>query len=68
MEVVVFQIYRIKWMLKKLNKKYTKTIIDNQLYFFINGKLIYKRWLLTGQSFVFDLISYDKRTLKSIKS
>ena len=44
-----------------------KTIIDNQLYLYMNGKLIYKRWLLTGQSYVFDLLPYDKRTLKSIK-
>ncbi len=44
-----------------------KIIIDNQLYLYMNGKLIHKRWLLKGQSYVFDLILYVKRTLKSIK-
>ena len=37
-----------------------KTIIDNQLYLYMNGKLIYKRWLLNGQSFVFDVMPYTK--------
>ena len=44
-----------------------KTIINNQLYLYMNGKLIYKRWLLTGQFYVFDLISYEKQTLIIIK-
>ena len=44
-------------------KKETK---DNELYVYMNGKLIYKRWLKTGESKVFDLIAYDKYTLKSI--
>lgn len=44
-----------------------KSIIDNQLYLYMNGKLIYKRWLLTGQSIVFDVMPYTKRTLISIK-
>mgnify|MGYP001153167771 FL=1 len=45
-------------------KKETK---DNELYVYMNGKLIYKNWLNTGESKVFDLIAYDKYTLKSIK-
>ena len=44
-----------------------KSIIDNQLYLYLNCKLIYKRWLLTGQSFVFDVMPYTKLILKSIK-
>ena len=31
----------------------TKKIIDNQLFVYYNGELIYKKWLLTGQSKVF---------------
>lgn len=41
--------------------------IDNELYVYLNGKLIYKKWLNTGQSKVFDLMAYDRYTLKSIK-
>jgi len=44
-------------------KKETK---DNELYVYMNGKLIYKKWLNTGESKVFDLIAYDKYTLESI--
>ena len=44
-----------------------KQIIDNQLYLFMNGKLIYKKCLNTGQSLVFDIMAYDKNTLVSIK-
>ena len=44
-------------------KKETK---DNELYVYMNGKLIYKKWLNTGESKVFDLMAYDKYTLKSI--
>ncbi|MBT8206099.1 MAG: hypothetical protein KJO20_12050 [Eudoraea sp.] len=45
-------------------KKETK---DNELYLYMNGKLIYKKWLNTGVSKVFDVQAYDKYTLKSIK-
>ncbi|WP_297695186.1 hypothetical protein [uncultured Eudoraea sp.] len=45
-------------------KKETK---DNEIYVYMNGKLIYKKWLDTGASKVFDLQAYDKFTLKSIK-
>lgn len=31
----------------------------------MNGKLIYKRWLNTGQSKVFDVMAYDKYTYQS---
>ena len=44
-----------------------KQIIDNQLYLFMNGKLIYKKWLNTGQSLIFDIMAYDKNTFVSIK-
>jgi hypothetical protein len=44
-----------------------KEIIDNQLYLYMNGKLIYKRWLKTGESKIFDVMTYDKYTLTSIK-
>lgn len=39
---------------------------NNELYLYMNGKLIYKKWLLTGQSKIFDVMAYDKFTLKSI--
>jgi hypothetical protein len=46
---------------------FSKEIKDRQLYVYMNGKLIYKRWLDTGQSKVFDVMAYDKYTLVSIK-
>ncbi len=39
---------------------------DNELYVYLNGKLIYKKWLNTGESKVFDVMAYDKYTLNSI--
>ncbi|WAC03052.1 hypothetical protein N7U66_05335 [Lacinutrix neustonica] len=54
----------IKLLLKMVFKEKTK---DNELYVYLNGKLIYKKWLITGESKVFDLMAYDKYTLKSIK-
>jgi translation elongation factor EF-Tu-like GTPase len=33
----------------------------------MNGKLIYKKWLDTGQSKVFDIMAYDRYTLTSIR-
>jgi hypothetical protein len=44
-----------------------KKIEGNELYLYMNGKLIYKRWLDTGQSKVFDVMAYDKYTLTSIR-
>lgn len=44
-----------------------KRIEGNELYLYMNGKLIYKRWLDTGQSKVFDVMAYDKYTLTSIR-
>ena len=38
---------------------------DNELYLYMNGKLIYKKWLNTGQSKVFDVMAYDKYTYAS---
>jgi len=43
-----------------------KLIFDNQLFLYMNGGLIYKRWLNTGQSFVFDVMPYAKYTYASI--
>jgi hypothetical protein len=39
-----------------------KEIKGNELYLWMNGNLIYKRWLDTGQSKVFDVMAYDKYT------
>ena len=39
---------------------------DNELYLYMNGRLIYKRWLNTGNSKVFDIMAYDKYTLCSL--
>jgi hypothetical protein len=44
-----------------------KEILDNQLYLYMNGSLIYKRWLQTGESKVFDVMAYDKYTLISYR-
>ena len=46
---------------------FTKKTKDNELYVYMNGKLIYKKWLITGQSKVFDVMAYDKYTDYSIK-
>jgi hypothetical protein len=40
---------------------------NNELYVWFDGKLIYKKWLNTGESKVFDVMAYTKYTLKSIK-
>ena len=45
---------------------FKEVTVNNELYLYMNGKLIYKKWLLTGQSKVFDVMAYDKFTLKSI--
>jgi len=44
-----------------------KKIENNELYLYMNGNLIYKRWLDTGESKVFDVMAYDKYTLTSIR-
>lgn len=44
-----------------------KKISDNELYLYFNGNLIYKRWLKTGEFKVFDVMAYDKYTLKSFR-
>lgn len=43
----------------------SKKIENDQLYLYMNGQLIYKRWLKTGASKVFDVTAYDKYTLTS---
>lgn len=46
---------------------FTKELTENnELLLFQNGQLIYKRWLNTGQSKVFDVMAYDKYTYSSI--
>jgi hypothetical protein len=44
-----------------------KKIENDELYLYMNGQLIYKRWLKTGASMVFDVMAYSKYTLTSIK-
>lgn len=44
-----------------------KKIECGELYLYMNGNLIYKRWLDTGQSMIFDVMAYDKYTLTSIR-
>jgi len=44
-----------------------KKIEGKELYLYMDGNLIYKRWLDTGQSKVFDVMAYDKYTLTSIR-
>lgn len=44
-----------------------KKIENNELYLYMNGALIYKRWLDTSYSKVFDIMAYDKYTLTSIR-
>ncbi len=46
---------------------FTKQIIGNELYLYnAKGKLIFKRWIDHGYSYVFDIATYDKNTLVSI--
>lgn len=45
-----------------------KEIIANQLFVYFQGNLIYKRWINTGQSLVFDVQPYSKHdSLVSLK-
>jgi len=45
-----------------VHKEITK---DNELNLYMNGELIYKKWLNTGHSKVFDVMAYDKYTYSS---
>ncbi|MFC0777846.1 hypothetical protein [Flavobacterium sp. HJSW_4] len=40
-----------------------KRIENEELYLYMNGVLIYKRWLSSGNSKIFDIMAYDKYTL-----
>jgi hypothetical protein len=40
---------------------------DNEFYLYMNGRLIFKRWMNHGTSKVFDIAAYDYNTLVSIK-
>lgn len=45
----------------------TPQVVGNELYLRnAKGELIYKRWLKTNQSLVFDVMPYSKHTLVSI--
>lgn len=44
-------------------KKFTTT---NELYVYMNGKCIFKKWIDQGYSKVFDIMAYDSFTLVSI--
>lgn len=47
--------------------KFTKKITEhNELMLYLDGKLIYKKWMNTGESKVFDIFPYDKYTSRSI--
>ncbi len=44
-----------------------KEIVGNELYLWnAKGELIYKRWLQTGASMVFNVVPYTKATCTSI--
>lgn len=40
--------------------------LGSEVYVYMNGKLLYKKWLETGQSVVFDVMPYTKHTYTSI--
>ena len=46
---------------------FTEKSEDNELYVYFNDRLIYKKWLDTGVSKVFDRFAYSKSTTESIK-
>lgn len=47
-----------------------KEIVGQELYVFFNGRLIYKKWLSTGASLVFDYVwggfAWSPKALESI--
>lgn len=43
-----------------------KEFYDNQLYLHMNGQLLYKRWLKTGQSLVFNIQNFDSTKSYSV--
>ena len=43
-----------------------KKIENNQLYLYMDGNLIYKRWLDTGRSEILDIMAYDRYTSAAI--
>lgn len=45
---------RLSLLPLKENQMITKKIVDNQLFVFYNGSLIYKKWLKLGYSAVFE--------------
>jgi len=44
-----------------------KKIENNELSLYVNGDLIYKRWIDTGESKVFDTVAYDKYMHTSVR-
>lgn len=45
----------------------TKFLVNNELYLYLNGVLIFKKWIDQNRSVVFDVMTYDKNTHVSIK-
>lgn len=46
---------------------FKKVIHGNELYLYnAKGELIFKRWLNQKRSVVFDVMTYDKKTLVSV--
>ncbi|MFK7981484.1 MAG: hypothetical protein AB8G86_15980 [Saprospiraceae bacterium] len=45
-----------------ITKKISK---DNEFYLYMNGQLVYKKWLNQGYSKVFDVMAYGKNTYVS---
>ena len=41
-----------------INNMITKKVVDDQLFVYYNEELIYKRWLKTGESVVFESVGY----------
>jgi len=41
--------------------------INNEVYIYMNGYLIMKKWIKENRSVVFDIKTYDKNTLHTIK-
>lgn len=40
---------------------------ENELFVYMNGRLIFKKWMSYNTSKVFDVLAYDYNTLISIK-
>ena len=61
-EMVEFKEYLLECV-----ETYTKHKKGNEFYLFLNGNLIYKRWIKEHCSLIFDVMAYSKQTLKSYR-